>query len=222
MSPPVAGEPGDDRRMIRAVLFDLDGVIRHFFPDYVADVEFRHGLKPGSIEAFAFSHPLIDYVTSGRITRAAWVAAIAEHLACPAAADEWEKQPYRCDEEVLELASRLRAGGVVTAILTNGTDATAAELAELGIHERFDWIFNSADIGYPKPDRRAFQHVLDVLRLPGSSVFFTDDSPAKLAGAVDLGMRTHRFTDAASLRRALLDHGVRVGTPGDAGDAAQD
>ncbi|GAB3611405.1 hypothetical protein GCM10027414_35310 [Humibacter ginsengiterrae] len=63
--------------MIRAVLFDLDGVVRHFYPEYVAAIELRHGLQAGSIEEFAFSHPVIDDVTTGRISRRQWIETIA-------------------------------------------------------------------------------------------------------------------------------------------------
>lgn len=52
--------------MVRVVLFDLDGVIRHFDPKYVADIELRHGLAAGTLEGFAFAKPLIGEVTAGR------------------------------------------------------------------------------------------------------------------------------------------------------------
>lgn len=40
---------------IRAALFDLVGVVRHFDPDNVAVVERIHGVSPGAIEAIAFA-----------------------------------------------------------------------------------------------------------------------------------------------------------------------
>ena len=49
--------------------------------------------------------------------------------------------------------------------------------------------------------------MLDVLDLPGEAVFFTDDSPAKLAGAVEVGMATHAFVGRDDLRQEL----VRIG-----------
>jgi HAD superfamily hydrolase (TIGR01509 family) len=196
--------------MIRAVLFDLDGVVRHFFPEHVAGIERRHRLPLGSIEAFAFSHPLIDEVTTGRMTRSEWIAAIGEHLSNPAAAGAWDAQPYRTDPRVLELARELKGLGLITAILTNGTDTIPAEADRLGLVDVFDAIFNSASIGYAKPDERAFQHVLDVLGLPGRNLFFTDDSPSKLSGAAALGMITHHFTGPTGLRMSLRDHGINL------------
>jgi putative hydrolase of the HAD superfamily len=104
----------------------------------------------------------------------------------------------------------IRAAGLRTAVLTNGTDTIAAELATSGIADHFDAIFNSADIGFAKPDVRAFQHVLDALQVRGEDVFFTDDSAAKLAGAARMSMSTHRFTTVDDLRGRLHAAGVPV------------
>lgn len=198
--------------MIHVVLFDLDGVVRHFDPRNVADIEKRHGIEAGAIERFAFSSPLIEQVTTGQMSRHDWIARIAEHLEDPDAAREWGRQPFRVDQAVLTLANELRALGLRTAILTNGTDTIPTEAAALGLGDHFDAIFNSATIGFAKPDRRAFQHVLDSLCVSASTVFFTDDSPAKLAGAATLGMTTHHYTDASELTAALRRSGIPLST----------
>lgn len=188
--------------MIRAVLFDLDGVVRHFDDD--ADLERRHGLDDGDIARVAFASPLIEEVTTGRITRAEWIARIAERTA-PAAAEEWGRTPFRLDPEVLAVIDALRATGIRCMILTNGTDTIPRELRDSGLDAHLDGIVNSAEIGYAKPDPRAFQHALDALELRAEEVFFTDDSPSKLTGADELGITTHHFTGVLPLRRALLD-----------------
>lgn len=99
-----------------------------------------------------------------------------------------------------------------TAILTNGTDTIPAEAALLGLDAHFDEMFNSATIGFAKPDQRAFQHVLDSMGVSASTVFFTDDSPAKLTGAAALGMTTHRYTGVSELERALRERGIPLAT----------
>ena len=195
---------------MRAVLLDLDGVIRHFDKAHVAGIERRHGLADGSLESFAFATPLITDVTTGRVSRAEWVERIGRHVGSPAAAAEWGVQPWTVDDDVLALADELRALGLTTAVLTNGTDTIADEVAASGIDAHVDAVFNSAEIGYVKPDARAFAHVLDALGLDAASVFFTDDSPSKLAGAAAIGMPTHLFTGSRALRAALRAAGVGV------------
>jgi putative hydrolase of the HAD superfamily len=99
----------------------------------------------------------------------------------------------------------LRAAGLVTAVLTNGTDTIAAEAEQMRLHDHFDAVFNSAEIGYAKPDARAFRAVLNVLQVDAHEVFFTDDSPSKVAGAEALGFRTHLYDGISGLRRTLND-----------------
>lgn len=188
---------------IRAVLFDLDGVVRHFDPENVASIESARGLEPGSIQAIAFAPHRLEEVTTGRISRRDWVERIGGELGNAAAAEEWGSQSFHVDKQALDLADELRANGIRTAILTNGTDTIRAEAAEMNLDAHFEAVFNSAEIGWTKPDARAFQHVLDAMRLAPHEVFFTDDSASKLAGAERLGMPTHLFEGVAGLRSAL-------------------
>lgn len=191
--------------MIRAVLFDLDGVLRHFDDALVARIEAHHGLPEGSIHATAFEQTLLADVTTGAMTRAAWVREVGRRLENQPAAAEWGAHPSTPDERMLAWSDRLRASGIRTAILTNGTDTIPAELRELGIDTRVDAVFNSAEIGFAKPDVRAFQHVLEALGLEAHEVFFTDDSASKLAGADALGLHTHHFTGIDGLENALRE-----------------
>lgn len=194
--------------MIRAVVFDLDGVLRHFDPALVADIERRHGIEKGSIHAAAFSECLLAEVTTGAITRREWMLRVGALLENHQAAAEWAAHPSTPDERMLALSDELRASGIRTAILTNGTDTIPAELRALGIDTRVDAVYNSAEIGFAKPDIRVFQHVLDALGLAAHEVFFTDDSAGKLVGADALGMVTHHFTGIDVLRGALRDAGA--------------
>ena len=198
------------RSMIRAVLFDLDGVVRHFDPEYVAGIERRHGLAKGALETFAYAQPLLSEVTTGRLSRAEWISHIGAGVGRAEAAVEWGNQPSHVDPRVLELVDELRDLGFTTAILTNGTDTIPEEARALGLSGRFDRIFNSAEIGYIKPDTRAFEHVLHALGLDGSEVFFTDDSVSKLVGADALHMRTHEFLGVNVLRSALNNAGIPI------------
>ncbi len=194
--------------MIRAVLFDLDGVIRHFDPAHVEEIERSRGLRSGELLRIAFSAPLIDEVTTGRITRSEWVRRVGERLGDAQAAQAWGSSTWTVDADVIGLIDEVRDTGRVTGILTNGTDTVSAELEATGIRPHVDLVFNSAEIGHAKPDARAFHHALDTLGMPASDVFYTDDSPSKLAGATGLGMPTHLFRGPAGLREALREHGV--------------
>ncbi|WP_298867891.1 HAD family phosphatase [uncultured Microbacterium sp.] len=198
--------------MIRAVVFDLDGVLRHFDSTRAEEIEVRHGLASRSIQVMAFLPALLEPVITGRTSRADWVRAVGERLGDPHAAQEWGRIPSTPDAGMLTLSDELRAAGIRTAILTNGTDTIPAELHESGIDAHVDAVFNSAEIGIAKPDPRLFRHVLDALAFAAEEVFFTDDSVPKLGGAEVLGIRTHHFTGIGGLRAALRAAGVRLGS----------
>jgi putative hydrolase of the HAD superfamily len=194
--------------MIATVLFDLDGVIRHFDPEVTAEIEQRHGIESGRLMETAFAGTAVEELTVGRLRRDAWIAGIGASLGCPAAAEEWGAQRARVDEDVLALAADLRDRGVRTAVLTNGTDAVRTEIEALGLTDVFEPIFNSAEIGFAKPDARVYAHVVEALGAAPEEIFFVDDSATNVAGAVAAGLRAHQFANAAALRLALRAHGL--------------
>jgi HAD superfamily hydrolase (TIGR01509 family) len=197
--------------VIRAVVFDLDGVLRQF--DSATGVEADYGIPPGALEAAAFDPSILDDAVCGRITYEAWIAALGDLLAARhgesarAGAAAFGALPDRVDPDVLAIARSVRAS-CITAILTNGTTRVEGECERLGLTSEFDHLFNSARVGYAKPDRRVFEHALAALGVEPHECVFTDDSVHKLAGAQELGMHTIHFTGAPVLRDALRALGV--------------
>ena len=193
---------------ITTVLLDLDGVIRHFETDHRAAVEAAAGLAPGTLWDAAFDETLIEQLITGRITRAAWTAAVGEAVGNPRAAAEWLAEKGTVDAEMIMMIDELRASGTTVAILTNGSDTIPAELEELGVTPHVDAIFNTAEIGYSKPDRRAFEHCCGALGVDPTEVFFTDDSLHKFSGAIEIGMTSEHFVGVATLRDQLVALGL--------------
>lgn len=192
---------------ITTVLLDLDGVIRHFDPNHVAEIENHHGIPQDSLVAAAFEPELLERAITGRITRAHWIDQVGQVVSCPTAAEEWLAAVRRgsIDWEMIDLVDQLRASGIVVAILTNGTDTISEEMGSFGLIEHFDDIFSSAQIGFAKPDRRVFETVCESLDVQPEAVFFTDDSRSKLAGAIELGMTAKTFTGVPSFVQQLCE-----------------
>lgn len=197
--------------MIKAVVFDLDGVVRHFDSRIVASIEADHGLAQGLIHRTAFSDALLRSVTTGKISRNKWVEVVGEHIHSPSAATTWAKQNPQVDQELMGLVARLSSRGYRTVILTNGTDSIPAEMRGIDPSGYFDEVFNSADIGHAKPDPRVYTHVLEALALQGHEVFFTDDQASNVAAAERLSIVVHHFRGVALLKHALVAAGVDVG-----------
>ncbi len=202
----------------RAVVFDLDGVIRHFDPDHGPGIERRHGLAPGRVASVAFAPELLTSLVTGEMSRREWTDAIGQRLGVQAAAAEFTDTLGTVDRPMIGFVAELRAGGVVAAILTNGCDTTGDELATLGIAGEFDMIFNSAEIGRAKPDPEVYRHVLARLDLAPEQVFFTDDRLDNTEAASRLGIRSHHFVGPPSdaldhLRAAVTDWWTGTATP---------
>ncbi len=188
---------------IEAIVLDLDGVIRNFDPDHPRRVEARHGLPEGVLWSTAFASGRIQAVVTGQLSRAEWTRSIGDAVGNVDAAAEWLAEPATTDDQVLAIVDGLRAGGYPVSILTNGTDTVPAELAAAGILDRFDHLFNTAEIGVAKPDPAIFHHVCQQLALEPGSVFFADDSPGHVEAAVGIGLVAHHFTGATGLQAEL-------------------
>ena len=190
------------------LLLDLDGVVRHFDPTIEGRIEETYGLPPGSLAIAAFDPDVLEPVVTGKVRREDWVAKVGRAVGNVEAAEERFADRGTVDDEMMDLVGRIRALGTTVAVLTNGTDTISEEMVELGLNERFDAIFNSAEIGYAKPDRRAFEHVCEALEVAPHDVFFTDDTAAKLSGALEIGMSARLYRGIESFRRDLIDHEI--------------
>ena len=193
---------------VTTVLVDLDGVVRHFDPSHVARIETAYGLATGTLLAAAFEPQLLQSVTTGAISRRQWADAVGQSVGALQAALEWLAEPGVVDDSLMSIVDGLRARGVPVAVLTNGTDTIREEMVALELTDRFDAIFNSAEIGYTKPDRRAFEYVCEQLAVAPGAVFFTDDSSSKLAGAQELGMHARLYEGVESFQAHLAELGL--------------
>ena len=90
--------------------------------------------------------------------------------------------------EVPVLLRRLRAGGVATAILSNGDpDMLADAIASAGLDGLFDAVLSVATAGVFKTSPRAYALVPDALGVEGSAVVFVSSNRWDVAGAAAFG-----------------------------------
>jgi putative hydrolase of the HAD superfamily len=198
----------------KAILTDLDGVIRHFPTQRDGEIETSLGLPRGIIAQAAFERGLLLKVTTGRITDRVWREEIRNKLATsfePPLAEQavarWSESPGHVDHEVLNFFLGLKAQ-VSLALLTNATDRLREDLSKLDIGKAFDKIFNSSELGLAKPDPGIFERVIAELGLDRASIFFVDDSAANVEVARHLGLAAHQFHSLRELKVALKSHGL--------------
>ncbi len=200
--------------MIRAVLCDLDGVIRDWTGQDDAGIERRFGLPPGALKRVAFDPELLLPAINGQVTDAAWRQRATEILAerhpeadAGAAMAAWSEPAGAIDREVLAMVQAVRERAPV-ALVTNATDRLDADLARLGVNDAFDHIVNSSAVGAAKPDRAIFEHALALVGADASSTLYIDDTERYLGRAAEMGLHCHLYRDVHGLREVLATHGL--------------
>ncbi|MGK2930938.1 MAG: transcription antitermination factor NusB [Acidimicrobiales bacterium] len=213
---------GGDRpwRPVDTVVFDMDGVIRHWLPEYLAEAEERLGLDAGVIAAAAFARPTYGEVMIGAHTAEEWAAIIGTSVVRSAAAgveidaDEvaevWLGTTWRVDQQVVDLVAGLRAAGVTVALFSNATTKLEADLESMGLGQAFDVVANSARLGAAKPDVAAFEQVAGMVGSAPERTLFVDDRADNVAGAVEAGWHAIEMHSASRLVNALR----RLAVPG--------
>lgn len=196
--------------MIRAALFDLDGVLRRFDPDHPGRVEAAAGLPAGTLHRVAFEASRVLTAVSGSITFEEWRDAVGTVLDEEfgvdgrAVADRFFSfEAGSVDPEVLAVVREVRAR-VPVGLLTNATSRLTSELDALALTAEVDLVCNSWELGVAKPDPRVFALAAERMGVSAGECFFTDDRPENAEAAAGAGMTAHHFTGVAGLRAALL------------------
>ncbi len=70
------------------------------------------------------------------------------------------------------------------------------------------YVYFSHNIGVRKPDAKAFQAVVDSLKVPAATCLFIDDKKRNTDAAESLGMRCHLYSTPAALEKCLDSYGL--------------
>lgn len=196
-----------DSGTVRAVVSDLDGVLRVFDPRIWDELDARLGIPPGTAFGAILGSPVLHEVVRGRATHAQWRerarddlrAAGAEPGAAAAAVARWADDPAAVDPSVRRLLLGARSAGATVMVLTNGTDRVREEVGALGladvVSEDGRHLLSSHETGHAKPEPEAYAAAhrrLEELagrRLAPAEVAFLDDSPRNVAAAERFGWR---------------------------------
>jgi putative hydrolase of the HAD superfamily len=204
--------------LIRAVLFDYDGVLT---TDKTGSLTTHRHLSRASGLAFSTVAAVFGRynrdLTLGRTTYARiWpqaCQALGRELDIGLLREAFESTPP--NEGMFSLARALKARHRVGIVTDNKLD----RIDHLRVHQSLDALFDpivvSASVGSGKEGSAIFQHALDRLALPAHECVFIDNSDANLATAEALGFKTcfhdDGRNDIAALVRALEAHGVATG-----------
>lgn len=194
---------------IRALLFDLGGVIVELDWNRVFEHWARHGGKDAAAlrERFSFDEPYQRH-ERGEIAAAEYYRALrgSLELDVPDAELElgWNAVFVRVIPETLEMVRSLR--GRVPMYLFSNTNpvhyaAWSSRFADA--LEAFDKVFVSSTMGLRKPARESFEHVARDIGVPLASILFLDDTLENVDGARAAGMAAVLVRTPQDVRDAL-------------------
>jgi putative hydrolase of the HAD superfamily len=189
---------------IRAVIFDLGGVVVGSPLHAIRDFEAAQGIPPGPVNRVVVStgdHGAWARLERGELSLAAFCPAFEADCAAAgvaldaralmeAVADATAPRPA-----MLEAVARLRTAGLGVAALTNNWVVDDDEPGTRVLRDRFDVFVESAVEGLRKPDPRIYELVCRRLGVPPPATVFLDDIGRNLKTARALGMRTIKVTE---------------------------
>lgn len=100
----------------------------------------------------------------------------------------WELEAYA---EVPQMLNDLKAAGLQTAILSNGSpDMLSGAVKSAGLTSSFDAVLSVEDVGIFKPDPSVYQMVCDRFKCQPGEVLFVSSNGWDAAGAAKFGFQT--------------------------------
>ncbi|MEQ8320017.1 MAG: hypothetical protein RH946_07135 [Rhodospirillales bacterium] len=199
---------------IRAVLFDMDGVLYAYdFKNRLNLLSDALDVPAADIEDKIFKSGFEDLSDNGDITLDDYIAGIGERLGVEVRLGQWvaaRKWAMAPEPMMIDLARQLSASLDVALLTNNGEflyrhiDELAPELSPL-FGER---LFVSGVHGFNKERASGFTGILDHLGWEADATLFIDDSPRYIAAADEAGLVTHLFEGIEELRDRLSSLGL--------------
>lgn len=207
------------RKPIKAIIFDIGGVVVHCDMDgYLKVGSMMYGCTP---EVLAPNMaPLIGELERGEIDSYGMWEDLGEKLQSQGigVAQEPEKfdnlwtrmlrESLEIDTSVMTLCREL-TDRLPVAALSNAIAEHATCLEEFGVYEPFNPCILSHEVGMRKPELGIYTLATELLNVPPQNCLFVDDLKVNIEAAKSLKMQTHLFVDQAGLvgelrKRSLL------------------
>lgn len=198
--------------MIKAVVFDIGGVVQDSPLHAIARYERDHGLPAHAInravvasgETGAWSR-----LERGELTLGAWCAPFeSDCRTLGVAVDAARLMTYiaqagRARPQMLRAIARLRERGLRVGALTNNWATDDPSPPPHSLREHFDAFVESRAVGMRKPDPRMYRLICRELGVEPPQAAFLDDIGANLKSARALGMHTIKVDEPDQALREL-------------------
>lgn len=110
------------------------------------------------------------------------------------------------DVEMSETVRWLKSKDIPVALLTNSVPEFRSVIEKtIPIHDLFNVIVDSSEVGYRKPDRKIYEITAGRLGVQESACLMVDDLEHNVFGARQTGMTAIHFKDSFKVKKKIFD-----------------
>lgn len=192
--------------MIKAIIFDADGVLIHT-ERFSAILQREQGITLEQTASF-----FKDKFHDCRIGQADLREEIAPYLegwgwtkGVDAFLDYWFNIEYNLDKDLIKFIEELRQKGVVCMLGTNQEKRRFNYMSErIGFVGIFDKVYVSAHLGCAKPEHEFFTKILSDLKdIDKKEILLVDDRQEHIESAEEYGIHAELYTSLDNLKKKI-------------------
>ena len=183
--------------MIRAVIFDYNGVVKAISKYFFDDVESIFSLNAEEKEyAKKMTRDLFEQLDKGLLNEDNFWLKFSQHInkSMPVNVKELARklfnEHFELYEEVVNMLKNLKTNGYVTAVLSDTFPYMADITRARNGYDYFDKVYLSCEVGFVKPQKEFYELVVKDLVVLSGECIFIDDNEDNLLPAKKLGMKT--------------------------------
>ena len=183
--------------MIRAVIFDYNGVVKAINKYFFDDVESIFSLNAEEKEyAKKMTRDLFEQLDKGLLDEDSFWLKFSQRInkSMPVNVKELARklfnEHFELYEEVVNMLKNLKTNGYVTAVLSDTFPYMADITRARNGYDYFDKVYLSCEVGFVKPQKEFYELAVKDLAVLLGECIFIDDNEDNLLPAKKLGMKT--------------------------------
>lgn len=112
--------------------------------------------------------------------------------------------------DTIALVNKLKQEGLKLGVVSNTIKPHADYARSIGLYQPFDVLVLSYEAGVAKPNPKIWHYALEKLAVKPEESFFTDDIPAYVEAARNLGINAFHYEGAVKLAEDIKKLGVNL------------